>query len=26
LKYRVPPPFSPTYRWKEDNICQSIWG
>jgi hypothetical protein len=25
LKYRVPPLWPPLYRWKEDNICQSIW-
>ncbi len=25
MKYRVPPPLAHLYRWKEDNICQSIW-
>jgi hypothetical protein len=26
LKYTIPPPLAQLYSWKEDNICQSIWG
>ncbi len=25
LKYRICPPLAQLYRWKEDNICQSIY-
>jgi hypothetical protein len=25
LKYRVPPLWPHLFRWKKDNICQSIW-